>query len=1510
MWEELAEVAALRLHLRHVQLEAPHRFYLVIQLVRCSAGIQVLHEATSDVSPVSTSPRFLNCTYHFPLPLGEPNPSGQRGTPILEGLECQFKLFIVPDSGRHGGEAQLYGYSRISLTQELVSHLSTGQRSDVSVDVLFPHHHGGPTFTTSHPSSPPASHPPSGPPLSATAPLASLGNLLSLATSSVSSTDLLAGGALAQSLPQGNSTGAAAGMLGQLAVRLMVVGRGGSGVESASVGHHPAIAMRTNTPSAPQEKPSPAPRTSTWLPAPAVSKDAGSALVPPPSHGARDACRCQLSILVTCARNLPCVRKHKDLPKDTPPSAFVAVKTTRMAAAGLPAKVVTRAVLRSRDPFWHELLLLDLDEADAQESVFLAVVNHETRKILGKCAVFVGGLEEGRPYNLALPLQLPGQVQQGRAGDPALFCTVALHAPASSGVCKHAATARTAAMARARKSNDFRPQALPGVEGMPTSNPSVAIYNSSGGADGINHHPGSGDAVTCGRTRFQLTCLDWCLHPAALARILSSLPTATPTAVPGSDGNKPADGDSPAEGVMGPSRAGPPTRRGSPTVPESSTWATSRLTPRGEAEGAQSSADASNAREGQEDGSQDRTHDLPVSAPVDEASRHPPTQIPMQMPAVPTGLGTGSEDAGRPGSSREPDAASEDGGSDTFDTATPAAPEAVDKGCAPGVIMAAVWLLHPNDAALGAKERPNKENATAQGIGAGNAMGGEETGWGPPADLGVLSGEDKSGSRQVLSGMPAVPAQVAVRASQLGSGDSPNRTPRTTAMAPAQVAALVESMSTSPGLFQDEVPLRRRDDSSRMEGGQRSARGESPLDGAATPGGVALLHAILTRQAAQGLFGGSPFPLVFPVFAPSPNGMMPIWIEGLEDMTSPATGIALAHAPAIAPPAIWVDDAELADDDALLVIHLYSWAPSQGGCVPLRSDPLQAAEQRALGKEGDSSDRAGSSRGGEPTAVISSDQGGTASKGDVKEGEGSAASSSAVESAGSQVDEPMPPSREGSALVPSTPSNPGPQGTPGEGPAVSADPIKLGLQGGLPLVSLVGSARVPLRDIRGSHSGPWQVKVPLATTLTVTSAMPLAGNLAYSSLRPPGGGSSIHDLASSLEPVVTEKGVLLVEVRAAPWAATGPGGQQPLSGDGKLGQGMGVDGVAALVPVPALASTPLESVPGYTETEVVPAGKGSMAQTATPHPSDTSLPSLAPNGTTGHSGAPSVPVPLVASWLRLLLSDLWEKQKAAEALVGVAGTKGDAMAAEAAGRMAALKERNQLLSEDVAHLRRLLEETQEALRTAQAGVPMPDGGGKDLARMSPEELLAHAHALARRCDAEQQRNRQLEAHLHKLHRGNMAAAALEHKYRELQEAHQAMSVAMLGMQDDLARMHTVRETVHSQEKVISRLEQLLATSAGETRRLLAAEQELHYLRDAHARMMQLEPVRDHQQVDALQEQLREAHTDNLRLQQEKMAAMLRAETAEGRAVSAQNELLDSTKRFAQEMSKLKVRSST
>ena len=108
----------------------------------------------------------------------------------------------------------------------------------------------------------------------------------------------------------------------------------------------------------------------------------------------------RVSVLVHSAKNLP-----MDEASGRAPAAFVAAKTMREAAARLPSRAATRALKGETDPIWNEVVTVEVGEKELdREKVLLAVVNHDTNKLMAKAAIPLRALSVGRHYNLSLQL--------------------------------------------------------------------------------------------------------------------------------------------------------------------------------------------------------------------------------------------------------------------------------------------------------------------------------------------------------------------------------------------------------------------------------------------------------------------------------------------------------------------------------------------------------------------------------------------------------------------------------------------------------------------------------------------------------------------------------------------------------------------------------------------------------------------------------------------------------------------------------------------------------------------------------------------------------------------------------------------------------------------------------------------------------------------------------------------------------------------------------------------------
>lgn len=113
-------------------------------------------------------------------------------------------------------------------------------------------------------------------------------------------------------------------------------------------------------------------------------------------------------ITVRHAINLP-VTGHG--PEITPPTAFVAVKSARDAAARRPAKSSTTAVSKSRHPIWNQLLVVDVTEADlvaGDARILVAVINHVTKRKIAQFEIPADQLTPTEQYNLEMTLNGDG----------------------------------------------------------------------------------------------------------------------------------------------------------------------------------------------------------------------------------------------------------------------------------------------------------------------------------------------------------------------------------------------------------------------------------------------------------------------------------------------------------------------------------------------------------------------------------------------------------------------------------------------------------------------------------------------------------------------------------------------------------------------------------------------------------------------------------------------------------------------------------------------------------------------------------------------------------------------------------------------------------------------------------------------------------------------------------------------------------------------------------------------
>eukprot|EP00793_Prasinoderma_coloniale_P005652 PRCOL_00004126-RA len=220
------------------------------------------------------------------------------------------------------------------------------------------------------------------------------------------------------------------------------------------------------------------------------------------------------------------------------------------------------------------------------------------------------------------------------------------------------------------------------------------------------------------------------------------------------------------------------------------------------------------------------------------------------------------------------------------------------------------------------------------------------------------------------------------------------------------------------------------------------------------------------------------------------------------------------------------------------------------------------------------------------------------------------------------------------------------------------------------------------------------------------------------------------------------------------------------------------------------------------------------------------------------------------------------------------------------------------------------------------------------------ELRERAEQLALRHGREQRHNQELVARVHRMHRAAVEHKAESKKYKELQEAHAQQGRVVARLEREAGTARKCRETITSQERVIARLESLLEESAGDSDALSAARAESRALAEDLSAMRrerdglfeevaraksdasaQLERLRSDSgvveletanrekaaELAAVREASKAADENSKKLEEEKMAMMMRCEIAEARAVASSNELVEATQRYAKEISVLKAK---
>lgn len=95
---------------------------------------------------------------------------------------------------------------------------------------------------------------------------------------------------------------------------------------------------------------------------------------------------------------LPTVLACRDGDHPTPPSTFVAAKSSRDAAQRLPAQAVTSVALRTCAPIWNQMLSVSYyTESLVEESLLLALMDDDASAPLCRTWIPLANLLPGKP---------------------------------------------------------------------------------------------------------------------------------------------------------------------------------------------------------------------------------------------------------------------------------------------------------------------------------------------------------------------------------------------------------------------------------------------------------------------------------------------------------------------------------------------------------------------------------------------------------------------------------------------------------------------------------------------------------------------------------------------------------------------------------------------------------------------------------------------------------------------------------------------------------------------------------------------------------------------------------------------------------------------------------------------------------------------------------------------------------------------------------------------------------
>ncbi|GMH43473.1 hypothetical protein BSKO_11395 [Bryopsis sp. KO-2023] len=279
--------------------------------------------------------------------------------------------------------------------------------------------------------------------------------------------------------------------------------------------------------------------------------------------------------------------------------------------------------------------------------------------------------------------------------------------------------------------------------------------------------------------------------------------------------------------------------------------------------------------------------------------------------------------------------------------------------------------------------------------------------------------------------------------------------------------------------------------------------------------------------------------------------------------------------------------------------------------------------------------------------------------------------------------------------------------------------------------------------------------------------------------------------------------------------------------------------------------------------------------------------------------------------LDILIADMDEKQNAFEAIQrGLDLSEG--LTQLQRWRLDDAEKKKRYLAQELSHMQNLLQEERKASRSPQVLENLGHLAIND------EETMQYVTSVVAALGQERRKNRDVVHKLQQLHAEHSDAVKSRSKYAELEEAHFAQAKLIRGMEDQLKRVSTYKGTIKRQEQVIRELQGVLVGGKKWKKDSLKYENDANLLKKTNEALEkeidELKRVKGVEEISTLRSQLDVARTNESKVriareehEQERLEAMMRWEKAEATAIAAQNELLETTKRYAREAAQLKAR---